>query len=152
MQLPFFQILNQKSNLVFTLFFLLDVVIKVIGQGLFVYLKEKFNQFDFFIVLVSIVEIMIATNSETGIFSAFRGFRLFKIFKLFRSGDLSILIDSIGFTMASISDYAILLVIFIYIFALMGMSFFASMLKFNSETNLYDPDGEVPRTNFDYLG
>ena len=50
------------------------------------------------------------------------------------------------------ADYAILLVIFIYIFALMGMSFFASMLKFNSETNLYDPDGEVPRTNFDYIG
>ena len=57
--------------------------------------------------------------------SAFRAFRLFKFFKLAKNGDLSILIDSIMFTISSISDYVILLIIFVYIFALLGMSFFA---------------------------
>jgi len=57
------------------------------------------------------------------------------------------------FTIASISDYVILLMIFIYIFALLGMSFFAGQIKFDPETNEPDPiNGISPRNNFDDLG
>lgn len=55
-----------------------------------------------------------------------------KIFKLFRSGDLKILVDSITFTLSTIGDYVILLSLFIYVFALLGMSFFAGRIKFNA--------------------
>jgi hypothetical protein len=85
-----------------------------------------------------------------GFVSSFRGFRLLKIFKLFRSGDLKILIDSITFTLSTIGDYVILLSLFIYVFALLGMSFFAGKIKFNAEDK-YDPNGTPPRTNFDEL-
>jgi hypothetical protein len=92
-------------------------------------------------------------NSEgQGVFSAMRAFRLFKIFKLFKVGDLRVLIDSIAFTMTSISDYVILLCLFIYVFALIGMSFFAGALKFDEKADRVDLiDGESPRKNFDAL-
>jgi Na+-transporting methylmalonyl-CoA/oxaloacetate decarboxylase gamma subunit len=73
-----------------------------------------------------------------------------KIFKLFRSGDLKILVDSITFTLSTIGDYVILLSLFIYVFALLGMSFFAGRIKFNA-LDKYDEHGEAPRTNFDGL-
>jgi len=74
----------------------------------------------------------LASEEGSGVFSALRAFRLFKIFKLFKVGDLRILIDSIAFTMTTISDYVLLLVLFIYVFALIGMSFFAGYLKFGT--------------------
>jgi len=87
-----------------------------------------------------------------GIFSSLRAFRLFKLFRLFRVGDLRILLDSITFTLSTISDYVILLLLFIFIFALMGMSFFAGMVKINEETDRVDlVNGVTPRTNFDDL-
>ena len=55
-----------------------------------------------------------------------------KIFKLFRSGDLKILVDSITFTLSTIGDYVILLSLFIYVFALLGVSFFAGKIKFDA--------------------
>lgn len=86
-------------------------------------------------------------------FSSFRAFRLFKIFRLFKVGDLKILIDSIFFTLGTIGDYTILLLLFIYVFALLGMSFFAGKLKFDEETDVLDlENGVAPRINFDELG
>lgn len=74
-----------------------------------------------------------------------------KIFKLFRSGDLKILVDSITFTLSTIGDYVILLSLFIYVFALLGMSFFAGRIKFNADDQYDVVYGEAPRTNFDEL-
>lgn len=82
-------------------------------------------------------------------FSAVRAFRLFKIFKLFKAGDIKILLDSIAFTITSISDYVILLLLFIYVFSLIGMSFFAGMLMFDENDQPDFIHGQPPRNNFD---
>ena len=73
---------------------------------------------------------------------------MFKIFKLFKVGGLRVLIDSIAFTITAIWDYVILLVLFIYVFALLGMQFFAGKIKLN-ELDEVDPNGQSPRANFD---
>ena len=90
--------------------------------------REKLNQFDLTIVIISIIELF--QGSQNSVFSGFRAFRLFKIFRLFKAGDLRILLDSIQFTLTSIGDYVILLFLFIYVFTLMGMSFFAGRINF----------------------
>ena len=72
---------------------------------------------------------------------------------MFKSGDISILIDSIALSLFTISDYVILLGIFIYIFALLGMSQYATILKFDPVTNMPDKESGVPgRTNFSNMG
>jgi len=73
-----------------------------------------------------------------GVFTSFRTFRLFKIFRLFKAGDLRILLDSITFTLTTIGDYVLLLVLVMYVFSLLGMSFFAGKVKFDQETDTLD--------------
>jgi len=48
-------VLYNYSNQIFTLIFFLEVVIKMIGFSLRVYVKDKFNQFDFLVVVMSFV-------------------------------------------------------------------------------------------------
>jgi hypothetical protein len=90
-------------------------------------------------------------ESGGGAFSALRAFRLFRIFKIFRAGDLRTLLDSIAFTVLTIKDYTILVLLFIYVFALLGMSFFAGKVKFDSEGNVDLENGESMRANFDHV-
>mmetsp|Transcript_15907 Transcript_15907/g.24534 ORF Transcript_15907/g.24534 Transcript_15907/m.24534 type:complete len:353 (+) Transcript_15907:2906-3964(+) len=137
-------------NFCFTIIFTAEAVFKMVGLGFKEFAKETFNLFDLLIVIISLAEMQFGGGDGPGVFSSFRAFRLFKIFRLFRVGDLRILLDSITFTLSTIGDYVILLLLFIYVFALLGMSFFAGKLKFDADDR-YDPDGESPRTNFDHI-
>jgi voltage-dependent calcium channel L type alpha-1D len=95
----------------------------------------------------------ISEEKGSSLFSALRAFRLFKIFKLFQVGDLRILIDSIAFTITTIGDYVVLLCLFIYVFALLGMSFFAGKVTFDEDNKpLSKAEGGIsPRNNFDEI-
>ena len=137
-----------QINLVFTILFTFEVVLKLIGFGFRPFCRDNFNIFDALIVIMSLLELVLGSG---GGISALRAFRLFRVFKLFRVGDLRILIDSIIFTVSTIGNYVVLLILFIYVYALLGMQFFAGRLKFNKESGLYDENGEVPRANFDSL-
>jgi Na+-transporting methylmalonyl-CoA/oxaloacetate decarboxylase gamma subunit len=141
-----------KLNLGFTVIFTAEAIIKLVGLGFKEFNKERFNQFDLVVVIISIAEMQFQNQEGPGVFSSFRAFRLFKIFRLFRVGDLRILLDSIQFTLTTIGDYVILLLLFIYVFALIGMSFFAGQLKFDDDDKVDHENGESPRTNFDNLG
>jgi len=122
--------------------FCLETVFKSIGLGLKSFFKELFNIFDLFIVIVSLLELTVLQNSR--MLSSLRAFRLFKIFKLFNSGDLRILIDSISFTLRSIADYSVLLALFIYVFGLLGATFFAGNVKINSDDQVDFVNGISP--------
>jgi hypothetical protein len=137
-----------KANIFFTLVFTVEVLLKIIGLSPKAFIMDRFNIFDAVIVLVSISELFISSGS--GGVSALRAFRLFRIFKLFRTGNLRVLLDSIAYTMSTIGNYVILLALFIYVYALLGMQFFAGNLKFDHD-GYYDSNGEVPRANFDTL-
>ena len=139
-------------NYVFTIVFTAETVLKIVGLGWKVFIKENFNKFDLLIVIISIIELQMSGASDgPGIFSSLRGFRLMKIFKLFRSGDLKILLDSITFTLGTIGDYVILLMLFMYVFALLGMSIFAGKIRFDEDGKVDLANGKAPRTNFDTL-
>lgn len=118
-------------NIIFTVIFTAEVVFKLIGLGVRVFIKEKFNQFDTLVVVISLIDFQLSSQNGPSIFSSLRAFRLFKLFKLFRVGDLRILLDSITFTLSTISDYVILLLLFMFVFALIGMSFFAGKIRFD---------------------
>jgi hypothetical protein len=95
------------------------VVVKIIGFGFKMWTKDRFNIFDGLIVILSIIEISMSDGG--GSFSALRAFRLFRIIKLFRVGDLRVLVDSIAYTVMTIGNYVVLLLLFIYVYALLGM-------------------------------
>jgi hypothetical protein len=144
-------------NLVFSIIFTLEVIIKLIGLGTSGFAADKMNLFDATIVVISIIEIVMEHTGEVheggggGAFSALRAFRLGRIFKMFKAGDLRTLLDSIIFTVTSIKDYSILLSLFIYVFALLGMSIYAGLVKFDDD-GLPSQTGEPDRSNFNSIG
>lgn len=140
-------------NSVFTIIFTAEAVFKLIGLGVRSYLADKFNIFDCIIVIISVVDMILASMGTEGggaAFAALRAFRMFRILKIFRSGDLRTLLDSIAFTVVTIKDYAILLALFIYVFALLGASFFAGKVRFDEEGEA-DLNGEPNRISYENL-
>lgn len=136
-------------NYVFMAIFTIEVLLKLVGLGLREFVRDRFNLFDTLVVIMSIVEVVISDGS--GATSSLRAFRLFRIFKIFRVGNLRIMLDSLTKTIQSIGNYVVLLVLFIYVFALMGMQFFAGKLKFNEEGQPDMDNGKDRRYNFNTI-
>eukprot|EP00941_MAST-03F_sp_MAST-3F-sp1_P005593 g5593.t1 len=127
-------------NFILTLIFIIEMVLKLIGLGLVEYVASKFNQFDAFIVFMSLVELGLTPPSFIveqdgtggGALSVLRTFRLFRLFKLARSWkSLQHLLRTMVKTLKDIANFAVLLVLFMYIFALVGMQFFANRYRFD---------------------
>ena len=124
------------------------------GLGSSKYFKDKFNILDIVTVILSLVELCLPSDGEEGggsAIGAMRALRLFRVFKLFKKGDLRTLMDSIAFTVSSIGTYSILLCLYTYVCALLGMSLFAGSFNFERESCAGEPDCviEIPRSNFD---
>src|SRR3569833_2078940 len=70
------------ANEMFTYIFIIEMGLKIIGLGLIKYLKDKMNYLDGTIVLLSVVEILLASGG--GAISAFRSIRIFRTFRVLR--------------------------------------------------------------------
>ena len=138
-------------NLIFTVVFTSEVAIKLIGLGYKDYFKDRYNIFDLVVVIISLIELKFVDGEGGSKMGALRAIRLFRVFKLFKQGELRTLMDSIAFTIGSIGNYSILLCLYIYVMALLGMSIFAGSFRFTDGVGGYDPEGSVPRANFDTL-
>ena len=77
---------------------------------------------------------------------------MFRILKLFRIGDLRVLIDSITYTLPILLPYVGLLVFFMYIFALIGMSFYAGKIRVDGNGMKDMVNGSTNRKGYDTLG
>jgi hypothetical protein len=122
------------ANLTFYCIFVLEMLFKLVGLGIRGYCKESFNIFDAFIVVLSTVEVaMFYSGDESGsAISAFRAFRLLRVFKIARTWtNLKNILLTMQNTLFDISYFSILMLLFITIYALLGMEFFAHRLKFN---------------------
>jgi hypothetical protein len=77
----------EKLNLMFSGFFMVELFIKLVGQGFRYYFEDKFNWFDSTIVIFSAVDISLEytvkyTSTGSGAITALRVFRLIKLFKV----------------------------------------------------------------------
>lgn len=107
---------------------------KIIVIGAKRYLSDKMNYLDGSVVLLSIVEIGINTaggGSGGSSLSAFRTVRIFRTFRVLRVARLLRMLHSmqviIGVIQRSFTSFiyiAVLLLLFIFIFALLGMQIF----------------------------
>jgi hypothetical protein len=127
--------LINSTNKFFMIAFSIECILKLTGLEMQEFLNDNFNIFDLVIVLFSIIELFFSeANSKSGVISALRAFRLLRLIKLVRSNEtLAALVDSIVHTIAAIGNFLVLLSIFIYVFALLGMSNFAGKFKFDKK-------------------
>ncbi|ETL93484.1 hypothetical protein L917_08354 [Phytophthora nicotianae] len=150
-------------NFALTCVFVAEMVIKVAGLGIHLYTRDRFNLFDAFIVLMGLLEMALSPPSflsenppKKGSVSSLRSFRLLRLFKLARNWkSLRQLLEMVGRALASIANFGVLLLIFIYVLALVGMQFFGNTMRFDSNgyPTIYNINdywsGTVPRLHFD---
>ncbi|XP_066546296.1 voltage-dependent T-type calcium channel subunit alpha-1H [Amia ocellicauda] len=133
------------SNIVFTSMFALEMLLKLLAFGLFGYIKNPYNIFDGIIVIISVWEII---GQSDGGLSVLRTFRLLRVLKLVRflpalRRQLVVLMK----TMDNVATFCMLLMLFIFIFSILGMHLFGCKFSLKTENGDTIPD----RKNFDSL-
>ena len=147
-------------NDIFSYMFIAEMVIKLIGLGFREYCRDSFNLFDAVVVILTIVDMIITATSDaanpSSALSAFRGVRLLRVFKLARSWlSFREMLAKIIVTIKDVSTFSLLLIMFMFIFTLLGMELFGHKVKFDENDRPVDPAlglGESPRPNFDNVG
>lgn len=123
-------------NMAFTWIFIVEAILKLIGLGPKAYFMDNWNIFDFIIVVVSIVELVIEFASDNAsddgggsALSALRAMRLMRAFRLLGKFDklrqLFVLVLS---SLREVSVLSVVMMIFIFMFAALGMSLFGGKL------------------------
>lgn len=120
----------QLFNKIFTVVFCLEMFLKIIAIGIVKYLGDKMNYLDGSVVLLSLVEAVFLRGSG-GALSAFRSIRMFRTFRVLRVARLlrsmksmMNILSVISRSLSSFVYLAILLFLFIFIYALLGMQLF----------------------------
>ena len=147
--------IHETINLVFTFIFLFELIFKICGLGFKIYLIDIYNKFDAIIVLVSLVDFTISyvvkINAGEAL-TAVRAFRLLRVFKLAKSWEkFRFLLATIIKTVKDMRMFAVLLGVFVYVCALLGVNLFAYKVKLNSDGLPIpgsEPGGVYPDSNF----
>ena len=142
----------EDANLIFTLLFTLEMLLKHCAFGFRDYWSEPFNRFDGIIVSLSLVDVISEfvkiLPADSPAFNAFRAFRLFRVFRIFRLirswTGLRELLAALLNSLAALFYLMLLFALFLFIYALLGMQLFGEH---------YQPPAfeEPPRANFNSI-
>lgn len=144
------------------------MVLKLIALHPKQYVRDYYNCFDAVVVVLSMVELVISFTLEVNensfaaeAISAFRAVRLLRVIKIMRHwAELQSILRKIYDSIVDISSFSLLLFLFIYILALLGMELFANYCKFDDKEEMitdipaaYNDKKFMisPRENFDTL-
>ena len=134
-------------NEFFTWTFLLEMIMKIIGLGFDNYGKDKYNVFDAVIVIISLIDWTISRipNLRLGsALNAFRALRLLRMLKLSKSWKaLAEILRKTAKSMQEILSFSVLLLLFMYIFALLGMELFSNRALVNEDGDLVMKENEI---------
>ncbi|CAH0723262.1 unnamed protein product, partial [Brenthis ino] len=146
-------VIVEISNVVFSAIFAVEMILKIVAEGPFKYISNGFNVFDGVIVILSAFELAHSMGNEHDLagssgLSVLRTFRLLRILKLVRfMPNLRRQLFVMLRTMDNVAVFFSLLVLFIFIFSILGMNLFGC--KFCNKDE--EGDLECDRKNFDTL-
>jgi len=163
---PDFTNVVDAINFMFSLVFAIEMILKLLALGILEYLQDTANVFDGVIVILSFVEVIAAPpvvfggkeGEGGGAITALRSFRLFRIFKLMSKWkSMKKLLVKVIKTVKDLANFGVLLTLFLYIYTLVGMQFFANRLRFDEDGYPIHDIGSAewkdpaiwPRSNFD---
>ncbi|CAD8210431.1 unnamed protein product [Paramecium octaurelia] len=135
-----------QFNFTFTILFTIELGLKLMALGAINYMKDTMNIFDALIVCLSLVELFIlgGSNGKSSL-SAFRAVRIFRAFRVLRVTKLMKSLQFMGFlikvltnSFQSLMYILLLMIIFIFIFTLLGMSFFGGQLTYTPSRENFD--------------
>ncbi|XP_052740095.1 voltage-dependent T-type calcium channel subunit alpha-1G [Bicyclus anynana] len=143
-------VIVEISNVVFSAIFAVEMILKIIAEGPFKYISNGFNVFDGVIVILSAFELTQSMGNEHDLagssgLSVLRTFRLLRILKLVRfMPNLRRQLFVMLRTMDNVAVFFSLLVLFIFIFSILGMYLFGGKFCKFVEDNGTERDCTCP--------
>lgn len=123
-------------NIVISSIFVAELVVKLAGLGIVKYFSDSMNYLDFIVVVCSMVEILFIDSS--GVLSSLKSLKAFRVLRiarlLRRLRSIQTILEVIGKTIGSFAYIGLLLIIFIFIYALFGMQLYGGKFTFAGET------------------
>ena len=140
-------------SLSFTYIFIYEMIVKLLAIGPKKYSASKWNLLDGGIVLLSIVELIIASESDKGAgLTSFRTVKVFRMFRVIRVArilralhSMQVIIGVISRSFRSFMYVILLLLLFVFIYALLGIQIYQGKYDFG-------PDEALPSANFEFFG
>ena len=127
-------------NIIFTIIFCLEALIRLTAIGFQNYIKDNWNIFDFIIALGSLIGIIVnqLTTVQIKGMTIIRAFRILRIARLLKRGgkSLNLIFNTFVITMQQLANIGGLLLLFMYIYSIIGMIYFGQV-KRNDSMNDY---------------
>jgi hypothetical protein len=125
-------------NLALSLIFTFELVLKVTGLGILEYFGDKFNWFDAFIVVIGLVE-MASSNGSLSVLRTFRLMRVLRSLKILRAYKrMRVLMENIVMGLSAMTDFLLVLLLFLFIFSVLGMQLFGGGAGFAGSRKNFD--------------
>ncbi|XP_042341587.1 calcium channel, voltage-dependent, P/Q type, alpha 1A subunit, b isoform X9 [Plectropomus leopardus] len=124
-------------NIVFTTFFFMESLLKIIAFGPLNFFRDAWNIFDFVSVLGSITDILVTELGNNFINLSFlRLFRAARLIKLLRQGEtIRILLWTFVQSFKALPYVCLLIAMLFFIYAIIGMQLFGNLKLDDSEDN-----------------
>jgi hypothetical protein len=146
------------ANLWFAIFFLIEIILKIIGKGCRRFVHDTFNLFDLLVVCTSMGEIIasiigegfadVFTGQVTGSASKLTVFRVIRLFRLTRAlrvmkvikhmPQLRKIISVINRTTKTVGWVLVLILLMLFIFSIVGMQLFGGKISRNDSIYNFD--------------
>uniref|UniRef100_A0A8C6TWL1 Voltage-dependent P/Q-type calcium channel subunit alpha-1A n=1 Tax=Neogobius melanostomus TaxID=47308 RepID=A0A8C6TWL1_9GOBI len=125
----------KNLNIVFTTFFFLESILKVIAFGPLNFFRDAWNIFDFVSVLGSITDILVTELGNNFINLSFlRLFRAARLIKLLRQGEtIRILLWTFVQSFKALPYVCLLIAMLFFIYAIIGMQLFGNLALLDDE-------------------
>ena len=127
----------ENVNLSITCVFIIEAIIKIIGNGPKGYFSNNWNKFDFFVVSTSIIDIILSFFVGTStillrlgpqMFRMLRILRISKILRIFKAlKTLETLVTIFGYSLPAILNVLSLLTLIFFIYSVLGVNLFHSV-------------------------
>jgi voltage-gated sodium channel len=112
------------ANFIFVLIFLVEALVKMSGQGFKMYFLHMQNNFDFFLVVVSLCG-MLKTKLNITAMRMIRGIRILRLFKSMH--EVTKLLSGLLESVSKFFNILCLYWLVIFVFALIGMRFYGDI-------------------------
>ncbi|XP_026077315.1 voltage-dependent P/Q-type calcium channel subunit alpha-1A-like isoform X21 [Carassius auratus] len=126
---PTYDAVLKNLNIVFTILFFMECVLKIIAFGVRNYFRDAWNIFDFVSVIGSITDILVTELWDNFINLSFlRLFRAARLIKLLRQGEtIRILLWTFVQSFKALPYVCLLIAILFFIYAIIGMQLFGNL-------------------------
>ncbi|CAF1490715.1 unnamed protein product [Adineta ricciae] len=112
----------EHVNYVFVALFTIEMILKILADGCWTYVKSPLNIFDCTIVIISLVELYGAQNSGLSVLRTFRLLRVLKLAQFTPTLRKQFLV--MMKTLDNVATFLLLLLLFVFIFSVLGMHLF----------------------------